>query len=188
MLKGLRKYTKIIVWLIVFAFILWGGSSLIVSQSKGTSYAGEAFGKKVTHKEYNEIFKMMNLFSSDDRISVGGDSDDKVWLYLALKREADKRKITVTDEEVKSYIATIFAKRGGIDFRTYEAWIRNVLREDPRNFEEQVRTYLKSQKLLQEVFAQLAAEANTPQPEPKAVEAWLQNIFKEAGIRKYYRS
>jgi len=188
MLKGFRKYTKVIVWLIVFAFILWGGSSLIISQSKGASYAGEVFGKKVTHKEFNEVSKMVSLFSTDDKISVGENSDDKAWLYLVLKREADKKKITVSDEEVRSYIATIFAKRGGIDFRTYELWIRNVLREDPRSFEEQVRTYLKCQKLLREVFAQLSSEANTPNPDPKAIEEWLQRTFSEAGVRKYYGS
>lgn len=181
MMNFIRKYTQTIVWLIVLAFILWGGSSIIVSQSRGTSYAGIAFGKKITHKEFNDAFKMTNIFA-DDTITAGKSSDDKAWLYLLLKREAEKRRITVPDEEVKGYIASIFAKRGGMDIRTYENWVRNVLREDPRNFEEQARSFLKIQKLLREVVTLFSKDG---QPDAKAVEDWLEELMKQAGIRKY---
>lgn len=181
MMNFIRKHTQTIVWLIVFVFIVWGGSSLIVSQSRGTSYAGKAFGKKVTHKEFNDAFKMANIFA-DETLSAGKSSEDKAWVYLVLRHEADKRNIKVPDEEVKGYIAAIFAKRGGMDLRSYESWVRNILREDPRNFEEQARSFLKIQKLLRELAAEFSEDN---QPDANKIENWIQEAIRQADIRRY---
>ena len=153
MFKMLRRHTKTVVWLIIMAFILWGGSSILVSQHKGTSYAGELFGKKVTYKEYNDMYQMVNLFH-DQGVTISESFEDRVWLHLALRREAVNRGVQVSDEEVKQEIQTLFRSGEAFDPVRYEGWVRDVLKQSPRNFEEQIREFARIRKLVRSVLTQ----------------------------------
>jgi hypothetical protein len=143
----------------VMAFILWGASSVLVSQNKSTSYAGEIFGEKVSYKEYNDISKMLYLFT--DKTASSGSDDTDIWLYLILKHEARKRKIPVVDEEVMEQIKKMFGGLPSLDPQRYEQWVRNVMRESPRSFEEIVREFIRIQKLMHQSLL-TPAENETP--------------------------
>ncbi len=146
MFKTLRNHTKTVVWFLIAAFVLWGASSMLISQNRTTSYAGEVFGRRVSYKEYNDISNMLNLFSSPNEISRHAE-DTEIWLHLVLKREAEREKIPVADEEVKDQIRQMF---GGerFDARRYEQWVQSVLRDNPRSFEEITREFIRIQKLI----------------------------------------
>ncbi len=137
----------------VMAFILWGGSSLLVSQNKSTSYAGEIFGKRVPYKDYNDISKILNLFVDPGSLSKTS-PEGQIWFYLVLDHEARKNKISVTDEEVRDQIEKLFSGGQAFNPARYENWVRNVVRENPRNFEELVREFIRIQKLISQTVNQ----------------------------------
>ncbi|MBI4549542.1 MAG: SurA N-terminal domain-containing protein [Candidatus Omnitrophica bacterium] len=178
MFNTLRKHSKTVIWLIIIAFILWGASSLLVSQNRSTSYAGEVFGRKVSYKEYNDISKMLSVFKPPLETSqTGTASDDEIWLYIALKREAEQTKIPADDESVRLEIQKMFGMNELFDPRRYEEWVRDVLKENPRNFEELVRTQIRIRKLIQSVAPQNA--------ENPAFQEWVTALLRRARIKKY---
>lgn len=138
--------------MLVAAFILWGASSALISQNKTTSYTGEVFGRRVSYKEYNDVSKMLDIFASSGDKSVHAD-DSEIWLHLVLKREAERKKIRVTDEEVRDQIRKMFGGEN-FDSRRYEYWVQNVLRDNPRRFEELAREFIRIQKLILSVNLQ----------------------------------
>ncbi len=146
MFKTLRNHTKTVVWFLIAAFVLWGASSMLISQNRTTSYAGEVFGRRVSYKEYNDISNMLNLFASPNDLNHRAE-DTEIWLHLVLRREAERQKIQVADEEVKDKIRQMF---GGerFDARRYEQWVQSVLRDNPRSFEELTREFIRIQKLI----------------------------------------
>lgn len=130
----------------VAAFVLWGASSVLISQNKTTSYAGEVFGRRVSYKEYKDISDMLNVFSSSGDSAAHAD-DSQIWLHLVLKREAERKKIRVSDAEVRDQIRQMFGGEN-FDSRRYEYWVQNTLRSNPRNFEELAREFIRIQKLI----------------------------------------
>lgn len=212
MFKTLRQYTKAVVWFLVAAFVLWGASSLLISQNKSTSYAGEVFGRRVSYKEYSDISNMVSLFASPSDFSHRAE-DTEIWLHLVLKREAERKKIRVADEEVKDQIRQMF---GGdrFDATRYERWVQSVLRDNPRTFEELTREFIKIQKLIrsaglqsdpvseEEIKARFTADnPSDGEPSEKAKEEyrkkialekaktrfaeWSNELIREARIKKY---
>jgi hypothetical protein len=178
MFSTLRKHSKTVIWLIIITFILWGASSLLISQSRSTSYAGEAFGRRVSYKEYNDISKMITLFKPPLETSAGETgTDSEIWLYLALKREAEKTKISASDEEVRLEIQKMFGMREIFDARRYEEWVRGVLKDNPRNFEELVRTQIRIRKLIRSVVPEGA--------EKSVFQEWIDGLLRRAQIKKY---
>ena len=146
MFKTLQKHTKAVVWILVAAFVLWGASSALISQNKATSYAGEAFGRRVSYKEYKDISDMLNIFTFSEGNAAHAD-DSSIWLHVVLKREAERNKIRVTDEEVRDQIRQMFGGEN-FDSRRYEHWVQNVLRSNTRSFEELTREFIRIQKLI----------------------------------------
>ena len=63
MLKFFRKNIKFIIWLIVLSFIVWGASSITVSQKLETQYAGSIRGKKISIKEYMTVLRLYELLA-----------------------------------------------------------------------------------------------------------------------------
>lgn len=182
MLEVFRKNTKVIIWLTIAAMALWTASSIVMGQGKQQSYAGEVFGKKVRYKEFNSAEKMVSLFSPDS-LQIGGNALDKTWFYLALKREAENKKITVSDAEVIAFIDKTFSLNHAAGLSGYENWVRSVLKDTPRNFEEIVRDYLKIEKLLQQNLtpvstSPLALRQGDNNP-------WFEDLMKRAAVVRY---
>jgi hypothetical protein len=63
MMKFYRKNIKLIIWLIVLAFVIWGAGALSVSREAASPYAGSVHGKKVSHKEFLTTARFYDLLS-----------------------------------------------------------------------------------------------------------------------------
>src|SRR5688500_16546113 len=100
MLSIFRKNTKTIVWVVVFAFVLWGGFSASTQFKKQGRFAGEVFGRGVTHQEFGRFYRAAQIFSFG---AEKPESDEAIrslaWQSLIFSREAHERGIKVTDEE-----------------------------------------------------------------------------------------
>jgi hypothetical protein len=164
----------------VLAFLIGGGSSVLVSNNKSGTYAGEIAGRRVSVKEFDDMSKILSLFQ-DQRLAVQGGQEDQVWLYLSLKREAEKQRIGATDEEVKKQILQLFQTED-MNPAAYENWVRNVLRESPHNFEEMMRSLIRIQKLITSKLTELQPKVT----QADIVQAFLDETSTiEAEVRMY---
>jgi len=164
MLKIFRQknVTKMVLWglliLILPAFVLWGTGSLGGPRNKGPKFVGEIRGKKVSFDEFAQRITDMRcqLFLNyydrpqilkkvfDDRAFMGR----LAWDRIIMLREADGKKIRVSDKEVVDSITSlpIFLKDGRFDERFYQYILRNNLALAPRGFEEMMRENIRLKK------------------------------------------
>lgn len=176
MLNHLRKNTKLICWIIVGAFALWGVGSIAFEVGSKGNFAGKVFGQKISNQEFNRHYKMVQIFGGD----IGENKDPelleaKTWQQIALVLEARQKGIQVSDEEVRSEIMRRMAGgTGTYDEEVYERWVKNVFRETPRAFEEKIRDLISIQKLL----------GSLPS-DPTQRQASLIAIIREAKIQSY---
>ncbi len=185
MLKFLRKNTKVIVWTVVVAFVAWGGYAVSVQFEEASRSPGRIFGKEVSFQEYLLANRTVQIFPPVPQPGQEPPSADEVeartWEFLVLSREAKRRKIAVTDEEVRQEIER-FAGEGretGLTREQYFQWVRAAFREEPREFERQVREHLRIRKLLTQVRQKMETE-----PE-ESLKRWLLELFREAQIKTY---
>ncbi len=179
MLKLLRqkKVMKRVLWglaiIIIPAFVLWGAGG---SGEKGT-YAGEIFGKNITFDEYRTSFNAVKniailAYGSDlNKVRDALHLEEAAWDRLVLIKEAQRKGINVSNEEVIARIAAypIFqGKEGFFDQRNYAMILSNVLRTPPRGFEEEVRGSLILERLITLVLREV--------PEP--LEAEIEEALK----------
>ena len=154
MLKTLRKNTKVIIWTVILCFALWGGFSVGVSFKKEGRLAGEVFGKGVSFQEFDGFYRASQIFSfSDEPLDDPEAIKQHAWQSVIFSREALRRKIRVTDEEVRDEIKRLLAAQK-IENPTpeeYRRWLSATLRETPQEFEGQVREILRIKKLIRSV-------------------------------------
>ena len=165
MLNHLRKNTKLIVWIIVASFGIWGVGSVVMSGMSGDNTAGIVYGKKIPNQEFNRHYKLVQIFQSKDPDLF----EPLAWQQIALVMKARQENIKVTDEEVREAIL----KRMGYQMTSrdvYLRWVKNVFGESPRVFEEKIRDILSVEKLL----AQFPAEAGKT--------ALVRKVIEEAKI------
>ncbi len=177
MLKSLRKHTKLIIWIVVVIFILWGGFSVGISFQRKGRYAGEAFGKSISFQEFNRFYRAAEIFT------INGESlndpellRQQAWRNILYAREAKHQKIEVTDDEVRKEIRNLFTRMGVVTLtpEIYENWIERTLRQSPQEFEKIMRDMLRIQKLVQSAFAK---PVETPTRE-EALERFLRDSQK----------
>jgi len=153
---------KRILWglaiIIIPAFVLWGAAG---TRGGRASQAGVMFGKKVTLRQFSNAWEAVK---NEALMTYGArfydmveilDLDNQAWERLMNLHEAKKRKIKISDEEVRTYISSIpfFQKEDGtFDQRSYEIILANTFRVDARKFEEDVRDRLAITKLVQEIM------------------------------------
>ena len=199
MLKFYRKHLKLIIWLIVLSFALWGVGTLSVSQKASSSYIGSINGKKVSQKEFLLMFRYFDLITQADVARENAASEERLgeaykpveplsieqlrnltWQAIVLSREAKHQGIRVGDQEVKDEVQQLFISGGKFDEKLYRNWVEKYSRAGPRDFEEAVRKHLITKKI------QLTALAGIPEEErgEKWVE-WLRNLLKKYEIRDY---
>ncbi|MFZ5802734.1 MAG: SurA N-terminal domain-containing protein [Candidatus Omnitrophota bacterium] len=163
-LKFLRKHTKIIIWMVVISFALWGGYSVTLSLSKKARFAGEVFGQHVTFQEF-DLFDRANQF-----LTFGEASPDdpealrrETWRNILYSREAKRRGLKISDDEVRAQIRGLFESQSGASFSmaSYQYWVQNTLRSNVRDFEKQVRELLLVQKLIRTVLDEIAQPPST---------------------------
>ena len=91
MLKIFRQYTKVIIWIVVGSFILWGGYSVSALKKEGR-FAGEAFGKAVTFQEYNQFYRATQLFMPAEKpIEDPELLREYTWQNIIYAREAKQK-------------------------------------------------------------------------------------------------
>ena len=105
----------------------------------------------------------------------------RTWEFLVLSREAERRQINVSDAETRSAITQMLAQQ----FKTalapdqYASWVRATLREEPRDFESQVRDHLRVRKFIQ------ALQEEVPEKTEEALKGRLLELFQSARIEVY---
>lgn len=201
MLKLFRKHTKVIIWIVVVSFVIWGGYSVTTLKKEGR-YAGEVFGKSVTFQEYNKFYNATQLFMpSKDKTELENPEVIRTltWQNIIYAREAKRMGIQVTDEEVRQEVSNILTQQG-ISAPTedqYRIWLTRTLRISPRDFEEGLREFMRIQKLLRrqlETFDRIsvnapAAKAKTnddiKREKQQAFIQWTNELNKKADLKDY---
>ena len=163
MLNHLRKNTKLIVWIIVASFGIWGVGSVIISGMSGDNSAGVVYGQKISNQEFNRHYKLVQIFQSQEV----DHAEPLAWQEIALVIKAQREKIKVTDDEVRQ---TLTQKMGYASGDFYLRWVKNVSGESSRVFEEKIRDLISVEKLL----------ARCPTPEEKT--AFMRKVIEEARI------
>lgn len=152
------KHMKKVLWgliaVIVPAFVLIGGSSVLRNRRKGI--VGYINGKKITEEKYNYHLKMARtilLLNSNDYSKISKKNIESSAIdFLVLLWKADKEKIVVDDKEVVNFVKVRFFPEGKFDKKIYLTYIKSLsnrfnLGVSIRNFEEYIRQFLKIKKL-----------------------------------------
>lgn len=177
MLKVLRKkgVAKKILWVIaVIIIISFGFFGTAYLFKNPPASAGEAFGRKISREEFDTVYNHTRIqaivrYGKDFyQIQPFLDLKTDAWDRLILLREADKRKITITDQEVIKTIEeyAFFKRNSQFDDSLYKNIIHNILHVEEREFEESVRDSLKFSKLFDQETSHVVV------PEEEILEAY----------------
>jgi peptidyl-prolyl cis-trans isomerase D len=164
MLEILRKkgVNKTILWFIAIIVILsFGVFGTAYRLDNTVNSAGTIFGRNVSIKDFQQAY----LDARDQAIRIYGDEffkngnkidlEQETWDRLILLKEAQKRNIHVTDQEVVADISAIpfFQKNGQFDQVLYEEIVQNpgIFDRSTHDFEEGVRKQLVIKKLIDAV-------------------------------------
>jgi len=184
MLRFFRKNTKTIVWVVVIAFVAWGGYAVSVQFEASNRAPGRIFGKEISYRDYLSAFRGVQIFTPKTEDGRPPDQDKleaRTWQFLILFEEAKHRKIQVTDEEVREEITRLLADNKEFLFtpEQYGRWVQAVFHEQPAEFEAQLRDRLRVQKLLAQVKKELGAGGE------KKFESWMIDLIGKAKIEIY---
>ena len=165
MLKSMRKNMKWVLWILLVSFVLWGGSSAVLSRSKTASYAGTVFGSNVGWKEYEQnyaaVYNQAKLMYGEkfSQISQYINMEQEAWMRVMLMREAQKRRIKVSDDETITTICNmpLFQDASGKFVpEIYNRVIEYFIKAPAREFEEQVKGSIMITKLKDAVIKDAA--------------------------------
>lgn len=175
MLKTMRQNTKLILWILLAAFVgtiifAWG-MNVTGRQGRGQAVVGVVNGQKISYQQFSYIFQ--NLYDqTQEQLGQALDQEtsrqllDETWNQIVsqilLAEEIEKRKIRVTDLEVVTYIRDnppafllnneSLQTDGEFDPQKYAAALADP-RYDWRPLENQVRAILPVQKLQSMIMA-----------------------------------
>ncbi len=169
MLEILRKkgVNKTILWIIAVIVILsFGVFGTAYRLDNTVNSAGTFYGHHVSIKDFQQAYND----ARDQAIRTYGDEffknankidlEQEAWDRLILLKEAQKRDINASDQEVVAYIATLpFFQRGGqFDQTLYEEIVQNPSAFDrsTHDFEEGIRKQLIIKKLIDHVAPEVA--------------------------------
>src|SRR5277367_2454996 len=161
MLEVLRRkgVNKTILWIIAIIIILsFGVFGTAYRLDNTINSAGTMYGHNVNIKDFQQAY----LDARDQAIRTYGDEffkngnkldlEQEAWDRLILLKEAQKRDIQATDQEVVAAIAAIpfFQRSGQFDQTLYEDIVQNpgVFDRSTPDFEEGMRKQLIIQKLI----------------------------------------
>lgn len=184
MLNFFRKKTKVIIWAIVVSFIGWGGYSTSIQFEDVNRAAGRIFGKEVSFRDYGLAQHAVQLFRpvSDEKEPPNPEViEARTWEFLIFSREAKKRRVPVSDEEVREEIRRLLTANQEAPFtrEEYDRWVRTVIRQEPREFEGEVREHLRIRKLFDGVRKEFKE-----QPEEN-LNRWAQDLITSAKVQVY---
>ena len=164
MLKFFRKknVAKMVFWgliiLILPGFVLYGVYSAS-SKGKGPSFVGIIDNKKVPFEEFGKSIAsircqvLLNYFnqpeSAENFLKNRPFVAKVAWDRLIMLKEAHKRKLKATDQEVVALVRShpLFLRDGRFDNNIYTHILRYSFGLDPRGFEEIVRDNIAIRRL-----------------------------------------
>ena len=198
MLKIFRQYTKVIIWIVVGSFILWGGYSVSALKKEGR-YAGEAFGRSVSFQEYNQFYRATQLFMPSEKPLEDPDLlRNYTWQNIIYSREAKRDGIKITDDDVSHEVANILKQQGMTNptQEQYKIWLTRSLHMSPRDFEEGLREFMRIQKLLRvkitsftpagaEKLTDAKAKEAAAEKQKTAFMAWTNDVNRRAAFKDY---
>ncbi|MCM8782782.1 MAG: SurA N-terminal domain-containing protein [Candidatus Omnitrophica bacterium] len=160
--KKIKRFWIIIILFILPGFILWG-SEVLLQHLDSQNYAGIVFGKKITLDKFRmallAVRNQLLLQKGEEFLKQEKDIDlsPQAWDRIILLMEAKRRKIKVSDEEVKKFIQTlpIFWRGNKFNFDTYQDIVRYLLKTELRLFEEEIREDLILSKLYDQITANI---------------------------------
>lgn len=164
MLEILRKkgVNKTILWIIAIVIILsFGVFGTAYRLDNTVNSAGTMFGHNISIKDFQQAY----LDARDQAIRQYGDEffkngnrldlEQETWDRMILLKEAQKRDIHVSDQDVVAAIAAIpfFQRSGQFDQTLYEEIVQNpnVFDRSTHDFEEGIRKQIIIKKLLDTV-------------------------------------
>ncbi len=160
MLKVMRdkELKKKVIWVVAIVIILsfgvFGTAYLITDMGAG-NFAGKIFNKKISQADYAKAYDiarvqaMMRYGDNFRNVQEYLNLESKAWDRLILAHEADKRKITVYNDEIIKTIQgyEFFQQNGQFDSRMYNYIVQSAFRMNPRTFEEGIRENLQMARL-----------------------------------------
>jgi len=169
MLKVLRRkgVNKAILWGVAIVIILsFGVFGTAYRLDNSVNSAGVLYGHNVSIKDFQQAY----LDARDQAIRLYGDEffkkgsrldlEQEAWDRLILLKEAQKRNIRVSDQDVVAAIASIpfFQRNGQFDQTLYEEIVQDprVFDRSTHDFEEGIRKQLIIQKLVGAVAPEIA--------------------------------
>lgn len=213
MLPFFRKHIKILIWVIVLSFVVWGAGTIVTSKGSSSAYAGSIYGKKVSITDYQNTMRFYDILMRANAAKTSANADQEndgskakntdknaeqpsqpavpsydelrglVWQTLILSQEAQKMGIKVSNEEVSEEIYRLFPSESGFNQKFYEYWVENQFRGRPRDFEETVRKNLAAEKVRQKVLEGV--------PDDKKQSKWMEfliNTMSHAKLKDYTSS
>lgn len=168
MMNELRKNAKLILWLVIGAFILtifavWGMKGVLFEESENPDIIAKIGKETITYTELGELWqkKLQELYDKGIKITDEKEKElKKELLYDIIEHRlklkyAQRVGIFTTDEEVAENIMSIPAfndKNGNFDKNLYQNILYNQ-RIQPHEFEEQQRQYITLVKLRNQILS-----------------------------------
>ncbi|MCM8791688.1 MAG: SurA N-terminal domain-containing protein [Candidatus Omnitrophica bacterium] len=155
-----KSFWIILLILILPGFLLWGSES-IVQHIQFKNYVGIIFGQKVTSEEFQRALTAIRhelmLQKGEEFLKKESEIDltTHVWDRIILLKEAKRRKIKISDKEVRDFIKMIslFRSNNEFNFELYRRIVQYFLKTSERIFEEEIRESLMISKLYDEITA-----------------------------------
>ncbi|MEW6261344.1 MAG: SurA N-terminal domain-containing protein, partial [Thermodesulfobacteriota bacterium] len=193
MLSFLRKNAgtwliKVLLGSIVLVFIFWGVGSF---RERGEGWAAKIDGEPISYEQYNQAYTQMVEYY---RKAYGQQFNDDLVKMLNLRqkaleqlidrqlmlREADRRGIMVTDEELSDTVRNmaVFQEDGLFSSKRYRS-VLTLNRMTPEMFEASQRDMMRIEKLQK----MLTSGLHVSEPELQQWFAWRHAKTKVAYVR-----
>lgn len=157
MLKAVRNNMQLVIWIVLVAFLIGIAGSAVMSRQAVPQSMGIVFGKRISQQEFGRVYKSLYFSPGvQAQIREKGQVDEKTLIdstfqQIAFLKEAEKRKIKVSDEELQEEIVRRFSYEGSFNPQLYKGWIERYARMDVHDYEEGVRRELMVRKLIESV-------------------------------------
>ncbi|MBP7793298.1 MAG: peptidylprolyl isomerase [Candidatus Goldbacteria bacterium] len=170
MMNTLRKNAKVILWIVIAAFVLtifavWGMKGVMFEKSENPDVIAKIGNETITYTELGKLWqnKLQDLYDKGIKVTDEKEKELKKELLNDLIEHRLKLKyaqqlgIITTDEEIAENIMSIPAfadKNGNFDKNLYQNILYNQ-RIQPYEFEQQQREYITLVKLQNQLLSSI---------------------------------
>jgi peptidylprolyl isomerase len=137
----------------IFMVLLIGAFLAFPALAAEADFAGEVSGQKVTQQEFDFAYKTNFIFSISGREAASeAERRSETWQFLALQKEADKKGIVTSPQELESELSRLLAEKN-VKRQSYNyfVWVQENFKEDHKVFESRMESALKVRKFLESI-------------------------------------